>query len=637
MIGFHAWVRWSVGLSATFVLAICLAFPAFAQRNLTAAPVETRGQRLTVAAAEKRVALVIGNNAYKDGRLTAPINDARAMTIALTELGFKVIKLEDVGRVAMHRAIRSFIDELTRSEAVGLFYFAGHGAQSKGKNFLIPIDANIEHEDDIELQSVDIQYILDKFADMRNGMNILILDACRNNPFARRGVKRASGLAAIDGPPGTLVAFAAAPGQVAIEMQGGNGIYTRNVLANIREPGLPVEEVFKRVRVGVLNETGKLQTPWENTSLVRDFYFKGAPAGSGYKPSTNDSEAEAWANVESSRNIYDFVAFMRRFPQSRYQSQILARINSILAKLKPAPPFIQPSELKEFLSEGYVGVTMRPLNKYSAEYYGLTNPKGVIVVDIDRGSIAERVGILPADIPIRVNGKPVISGEDVADLARTILPGEFAEGVVWRDRREVSVSGLVQRAPLESVLRRIGTAQLKEKNYDRARAFYEYLAATDDAWGQAYLGLLYLEGLGIQRDFTVAESWLLKAALQGKTIAAAYLSKIYLSPESGIKKDSDAFRWAKFSAEAGLPEGASMLALAHFKGAGTPINDSEGVRWARIAAEQGQSEAMFWLGTAYEKGAGGIPGNLDEAKTWYRRARDLGSAPAKAALERLGG
>jgi hypothetical protein len=625
-------------MSMCALASACLAFPAFAQRNLAAAPVETRGQRLTSAVPEKRVALVIGNNAYKDGRLTAPINDARAMTIALTELGFKVTRLEDVGRVSMHRAIRIFVDELTRSEAVGLFYFAGHGAQSKGKNFLIPIDANIEHEDDIELQGVDIQYMLDKFADMRNGMNILILDACRNNPFARRGVKRPSGLAAIDGPPGTLVAFAAAPGQVAREIQGGNGIYTKNILANIREPGLPVEEVFKRVRFGVLADTGKLQVPWENTSLVRDFYFKGAPAGSGYKPSTNDSEAEAWVNVESSRNIYDFVSFMRRFPQSRYQSQILARINSILSKLKPAPPTIQPNELKEFLNEAYAGFRFRRLNKYSAEHYGLMEPKGVIVVEVERGSFAERAGLLSGDIVTKVNGKSVIVGMDDLEVLRgTILPGEFVEAVVWRNRREVSVSGLAQRVPLEMLMGRIGTAQYKEKNYDRARAFYEYLAATDYAKGQAALGMLYLAGLGVQRDYKVAESWLLKAASQGMTDAAAFLSMIYLDPITGIKNDSEAFRWAKFSAEAGVPEGAAMLAEAHFDGVGTPKNDNEGVRWARIAAEQGQSRAMFFLGMAYEKGAGGLPRNPDEARMWYRRARDLGFVPGKTALERLGG
>lgn len=151
----------------------------------------------SLPAAENRIALVIGNNAYKNLPLTAPVNDARAMAQALGELGFKLTKLEDVGRPGMARAIRAFADGLKGPEPIGLFYFSGHGMQSKGKNFLIPVDADVTHEDEIELQGVDIQYVLDKFGDMRNGMNILILDACRNNPFAKRGVTRASGLAAI--------------------------------------------------------------------------------------------------------------------------------------------------------------------------------------------------------------------------------------------------------------------------------------------------------------------------------------------------------------------------------------------------------------------------------------------------------
>ncbi len=616
-------------LAAVFATALGIVNDTSAQQNVAV-------RRTDARVSEKRVALVIGNNAYRNTPLTAPINDARDMSIALTNLGFKVTKLEDVGRLAMLRAMRNFVDELSGSSSVGLFYFAGHGAQSKGKNFLIPVDADIQDEDEVELQGVDLQYMLDKFAEMRNSMNILILDACRDNPFTRRPGRQASGLSAIDGPPGTLVAFAAAPGQVAGETSGANGIYTKHVLANISTPGLPVEEVFKRIRLGVLAETKQAQVPWENTSLVSDFYFRGAPAGSGYRPSANDSEAEAWSNLESSRNIYDFVAFMRRFPKNRYQSQILGRINLVLAQMKPAPPSIQPNELKEFLNEGYAGFTVMPLNKYLAEYYGLMEPKGVIVVDVDRGSIAERAGLLPTDILLEVNGKPVIGAEDTADLTRTILPGEFVEGVVWRNRREVSVSGLIQRAPLESVLRRIGAAHVREKSYDRAHAFYQYLAAIDDPWGETNLGLFYLAGLGIQRDFAVAESWLLKAALQGKPLAAAYLSSIYLNPNSGIRKDAEAFRWAKYSAEGGVPLGATLLSAVYLRGIGTARNQDEGWRWARLAAEQGEPTGQFLLGSIYEDGTGGVPRNLDDAKKWYRRARDLGSSPARAALQRLG-
>lgn len=345
-------------------------------------------------AAETRVALVIGNNNYKDAPLTAPLNDARQMKAALTELGFKVTAFENLGRMNMQRAVRSFIEELSSADTVSLFYFAGHGMQSKGKNYLIPVDAEVEHEDDIQFQGIDVQYILDKFEEKKNGMNILILDACRNNPFSRRGVRGTSGLAAVDGPPGTLVAFAAAPGKVAIERAGGNGIYTRNILENISQPGLQVEEVFKRVRTGVLSETSHQQVPWENTSLIKDFYFKGARAGTGYKPAIPDSETEAWKNIESSRNIYDFIGFYRRFPQTRYQNELLTRINAILARLKPAPPALRLTELPSLLRESYAGIQFRSLNRYSAEYFGLSEAKGILVTDVSRARQPNARGLI---------------------------------------------------------------------------------------------------------------------------------------------------------------------------------------------------------------------------------------------------
>lgn len=587
-------------------------------------------------AAEARVALLIGNSAYKNAPLTAPANDLRAMRNALTELGFKVTALENVGRESMRKAIRAFIEDLSSSETVSLFYFAGHGLQSKGKNYLIPVDAEVEHEDDIQFQGIDVQYILDKFEEKRNGMNILILDACRSNPFSRRGVRGTSGLAAVDGPPGTLVAFAAAPGKVAIERAGGNGIYTKNILENLRHPGVPVEVIFKRVRTGVITETSGLQVPWENTSLVRDFYFRGAPPGSGYKPAHNDTEAEAWQNVEASRNIYDFIGFLRRFPQSRYQNELLDRINAILAKLKPAPPALQLSELPSLLNEANAGFWIRPINKYSAEYFGLAAIKGVLVTDVDRGSAAERAGLLPGDILLRVNGRPLIGFDDALDLSRTILPGEYVEGVVWRKRMEVTVSGVVPRTSIERMLHHIASGHLKKKEYDRARVIYEYLVLTDDAPSQADLGSLYLFGLGVPRDYQIAESWLLKAANQGKKLAAALLSAIYQIPQSGIRKDNEAYKWAQFSAEAGVPEGAAALANAYIRGVGTDKDHNEGVRWARIAAEQGQTTGMFLLGMAYEAGVGGLPKNPEQAKSWYRRAADGGHLQAREALRRMG-
>lgn len=219
-------------------------------------------------AAERRVALVIGNSGYKDAPLANPGNDARLVSEALREAGFTVLERRNLNQAGLRRAIREFGDELGKG-GIGLFYYAGHGMQVKGRNYLIPVGHDIQREDEVAEQSVDVALVLQKFASARNKLNILILDACRNNPYGGGG-----GLAPIDAPAGTLVAFSTAPGQVAADGTGDNSVYTKHLVAYMREPGLKIEDVFKRTRSVVRQESGGKQVPWENTSLETDFYFK---------------------------------------------------------------------------------------------------------------------------------------------------------------------------------------------------------------------------------------------------------------------------------------------------------------------------------------------------------------------------
>jgi len=222
-------------------------------------------------AAERRLALVIGNSGYRDAPLLNPGNDARAMAQVLREAGFTVMERRNLNQAAMRGAIREFGDALAKG-GVGLFFYAGHGMQVKGRNFMIPIGHDIRREDEVEDQSVDVGLVLQKMASARNALNILILDACRNNPFGFGST--AQGLAPLDAPAGTLVAFATAPGQVAADGTDDNSVYTKHLAAYMREPGLKVEDTFKRVRAAVRQESGGRQVPWENTSLETDFYFR---------------------------------------------------------------------------------------------------------------------------------------------------------------------------------------------------------------------------------------------------------------------------------------------------------------------------------------------------------------------------
>src|SRR5215510_5516242 len=229
-------------------------------------------RRDIVVAKTKRIALVIGNSDYKTSPLSNPVNDAKDMAQLLRELGFEVIYKQDASQTEMKSAIREFGNNIVKGD-VALFYYAGHGAQVKGENYLIPVNAVITKEEEVEYESVNAGFVLAQMASAQNKLNIVILDACRNNPFARSFRSQASGLAQMTAPAGTIVAYATEPGSVAADGAGKNGLYTEELLKAMRVPGLKIEELFKQVRIAVRNKSQNKQTPWESSSLEGDFYF----------------------------------------------------------------------------------------------------------------------------------------------------------------------------------------------------------------------------------------------------------------------------------------------------------------------------------------------------------------------------
>jgi len=227
---------------------------------------------------ERRVALVIGNGAYKAGPLKNPVNDARDMAAALRELGFEVILRENAGLAQMEQAVDQFWTSLKKG-GTGLFFFAGHGMQVKGVNYLVPVDANLQIEQDVKVRCLDVNLVLGRMENAGNPLNLVILDACRNNPFARAWRNAGQGLAKMDAPMGTLIAYATAPDSVAADGAGKNGVYTQHLLRTMRTPGLKVEDVLKQTRIGVIRDTDKRQIPWESSSLTGDFYFRSGSGG----------------------------------------------------------------------------------------------------------------------------------------------------------------------------------------------------------------------------------------------------------------------------------------------------------------------------------------------------------------------
>ncbi len=312
---------------------------------------------------EPRVALVIGNSTYREVPLRNPVNDVRAMAKTLRELGFTVLAHENANKRTMETAIIEFGRRLADG-GVGFFYYAGHGLQVRGRNYLVPIDAEIESEAITRIAAVDVDLLLEQLAEAKNRVNIVILDACRNNPFERRLRGASRGLAAVDAARGTLVAYATAPGSVAADGDGTNGLYTEELLQALRVPGLKVEEVFKRVRIGVAERSKGAQTPWESSSLTGDLVVNVTvnvtTVAVAPPPTTADREALFWTSIKDGTDPAGFEAYLKQYPGGVF---------AVLARQRLAGPAGKPPALDPARFDGAWNVTIQcPAHNAAAGY-----------------------------------------------------------------------------------------------------------------------------------------------------------------------------------------------------------------------------------------------------------------------------
>jgi type VI secretion system VasD/TssJ family lipoprotein len=240
-------------------------------------------------AGQRRVALVIGNGRYPEIPLNNPEHDARLVAQTLRSLNFEVGEYLNLNARDFKRVLREFARRMDDDQVASVFYYAGHGVQIGGRNFLLPVDIALRDEAEVRDEAIDMQEALLTHVDrVRPRARIFIIDACRNDPFATRGASRnANGLAEM-AAPGALIAFSAAPGRVAEDGPvGGNSIYTRHLATEMRTPGVDVEEMMKTVRIKVLRDTSERQIPWVNTSMVVNFMFNPAPAPALAGPKRN--------------------------------------------------------------------------------------------------------------------------------------------------------------------------------------------------------------------------------------------------------------------------------------------------------------------------------------------------------------
>ncbi|MGF7175223.1 caspase family protein [Azospirillum doebereinerae] len=336
-----------------------------------------------IGAGERRVALVLGNSAYQHApRLPNPVNDARAIAESLRSAGFELVgggAQLDLDKAETERAIRSFGNKLAGSD-VGLFYYAGHGLQMRGTNYLLPTSANLTKEADVRYELIDVEMVLDEMALAESRLNIVILDACRNNPFGGRGFRAVSpGLAQMQAPAGTIIAYATQPGAVAADGNGDNSPYTEALSKALLVPGETVFDIFNDVGIAVKRNTGGVQQPWVAASPIEGrFYFLGpttvvaqapvpAPVGA-------DKEALFWDSIKTSTNRGLFEAYLKQFPQGTFAAIAEAKVAELgKDAAAPAPASDPPATALARLSAPVAPApapTGRPVDPSAIPYLG---------------------------------------------------------------------------------------------------------------------------------------------------------------------------------------------------------------------------------------------------------------------------
>jgi len=291
---------------------------------------------LNSALAGERVALVIGNSDYgkSTGSLKNPVNDAADIAKKLALAGFKVTKLLNASRGQMKQAIRTFSRELGTRGTVGLFYFAGHGVQVEGENFLIPVGADIQSEFEVADEAISAGRILRGMRQAGNGLNLVILDACRNNPYARSFRSAERGLARMDAPNGSMIIYATSPGDVAQDGSGRNGVFTKNLLQNIDKPGLTVDQVFKNTTEAVFHETSKQQRPYREGSIIGEFYFNATTPNkvanvTVKQPAVNTTDIEdRFIDVMDQSDLAQIKLYLEQYPKGKLSALFRLKLKS---------------------------------------------------------------------------------------------------------------------------------------------------------------------------------------------------------------------------------------------------------------------------------------------------------------------
>ena len=492
----------------------------------------------SVELAARQVALVVGNSSYAHiGRLPNPENDAVDMAAALRRLGFEVTTELDADRVELTEALRAFTRQSAGAD-VSLVFYAGHGLEMDGINYLVPVDARLERDVDVRYETVTLDDLLVSTVGAR--LRLVILDACRNNPLARSMQRTVASRSVSGGSFGqldedllgdeTLVAYAAAAGTTAADGTGRNSPYTSALLAHLDEP-LEILTLFRRVRARVLEATNGEQRPHEYQSLLREHYLSGAPTLEAVTVEAPDVADVAVTELDVA------------------QLRVLAERGEADAQ----------SELGGRYEAGREGVE-RDYGE-AVTWYRRAAEQGHAAAQAFLGFLYSR-------------GRGV--GQDDAEAVR------------WyrRSAEQGHPLGQVNLGVMYSAGRNVG------QDFREAVRWYRRSAEQGHPLGQNNLGVMYRDGRGVVQDYEESIRWFRRSAEQGNALAQTSLGAMYDTGRGLQEDDAEAVRWYRRAAEQGNPRAQYNLGIMYEFGLGIPRDRVEAARWYRLAADQGDADAQ---------------------------------------------
>jgi TPR repeat protein len=564
------------------------------------------------ALAERRVALVIGNSEYHSvPRLENPANDAKLVARTLRGLGFALVGDDaqvDLDKAHFDSALQAFGNQVLGAD-VALFYYAGHGLQVAGKNFLVPVEANPTKEADVYLQMIDTSIVLSQMEGSGTKLNIVLLDACRNNPFGGRGLRAAGGgLAQMLAPEGTLISYATQPGNIALDGSDGDSPYTKALVATMTRPGLGLFDTFNAVGLAVKQATGGQQQPWLSSSPIEGgFAFVGSSqVAAAEAPATAPLAGAPAQGAEAAPRTARAPAALPTPDSKPPTAEPASPPTAAKEQTAALNPQAQPAAATD------AATAIAACDRLAASPIDPTRTAGVVGLEFDEMDAAAAV--------------PACRAALAAEPDNPRLQFELGRAEMKAGGAGEEVLGLFRKAAMAgsaAAMNGLGLAYDRgigaPRDMSEALRWYRQSADAGNRAAMRRLGVVYKKGEGVEKDQVQAAAWFRKSADAGDVVAMTDIGLAYLNGW-GVRRDPrEAVNWFRKGADGGGPASMNHLALCYLYGQGVARDPAEAVRWFRKAADAGNAKAMESLGDAYRNGVG-VKKDEDESQRWYAKA-----------------